>query len=152
MPTLGDKKYFPVHKINYKPAPFVTGPSVKWPIVEVSFGGSTMGFTALIDSGASSSLLNAEIANVFGLKIDNGITLRGAGVSGHFKYWITKDVEVTILGHNLVFDFMIPTEDSTLAWPCILGHDSIFQVAKLEFTSFKEQFKIFFRKARVKKF
>jgi len=146
MPTSDDKKYHPVVKLNYKPAPFVTGPSVKWPLVEVSFGDSTKGFTSLIDSGASNSLLNADIAKLYKVDFDKDKIFNGSGVSGSFKFWQAKDVSVEILGHKFLFDFIIPTEDSAPAWPCILGHDTLFQVAKLEFISFKEQFKVFFKK------
>ena len=152
MPISDDKKYYPVNKLTYKPAPFVTGPYIKWPLVEVSFGDSAKGFTTLIDSGASNSMLNQEVALVHNIKIDKNKVYAGSGVGSTFKFWIAKDVDITVADHNFIFDFSVPVEDSAIPWPCILGHDSIFQVAKLEFTSFKEQFKIFFRKDRVKKF
>lgn len=52
---------------------------------------------------------------------------------------------VNIYGHNFSFAFEV-TDNSNLVWPCILGEDSIFQVAKIDFQKYKGFFEIRFRR------
>ena len=124
---------------------------IKWPVVEVGFRRGQdflpQKILALIDSGASSSIMHKELAEVLGVdfKRMNKPKAGGSSVSGYYKYWTLKDFfPVEIYGYQFNFQFQV-IDNANLFWPCILGEDSIFQVAKLCFLKFKGYFEIQFR-------
>lgn len=136
-------------KIWYKPLPRF--PNIPWPIIEIglSSGAKSLpqSILALVDSGASHSILHMEIAQVLGFDLKKlGAPLPGGiSVSGFHKTWVLPQaINVNIYGFSFSFNFSV-VDNPNLIWPCILGEDSIFQVARLDFQKFKGYFEIRFR-------
>lgn len=136
-------------KIWYKPLPKF--PKVYWPIVDINLAYKGIGLPqpilSLVDSGANFSILHIEIAEALGFDIKK---LRlapaiGTSVSGFYRSWVLPDpIEVSIHGYSFSFKFSV-IDNRNLIWPCILGENSIFQVARLDFQKFKGYFEIRFR-------
>ena len=135
-------------KVWYKPLPKVS--NIRWPILDILLSSDNIVLPqpvlSLVDSGASISILHTDLASVFGFTQSNlGRPTTATSVSGSFKSWrIPKPIGVNIYGHNFSFAFEI-TDNPNLVWPCILGEDSIFQVAKIDFQKYKGFFEIRFR-------
>lgn len=124
--------------------------NVLWPIVEVKLstrhGSIPQPLSALIDSGASSSVLHPFVAEVLGFDFKNaGTPHRGTSVSGTYNSWkLPFLVELTIFGYTFRRSFTV-INNPHLLWPCILGQDSIFEVARIDFYKFKSYFELRFR-------
>ena len=135
-------------KVWYKPLPLL--PNIRWPILEVLLSSNNIVLPqpvlSLVDSGASMSILHTDLANIFGFTQSNlGRPITATSVSGSYKSWrIPKPIEVNIYGHSFSFTFEV-TDNPNLVWPCILGEDSIFQVARIDFQKYKGFFEIRFR-------
>lgn len=135
-------------KVRYQPHPLF--PKDLWPIVsiklirkELSTPQSTF---ALVDSGANKSLLHPHIAGILGFDIKKlGKSEKGISVSGTYKSWeLPNSITIEIYGFKFNVDFTV-IDNPQLIWPCILGEDSIFQFACLDFQKFKGFFEIRFR-------
>ncbi|MDO8452134.1 MAG: retropepsin-like aspartic protease [bacterium] len=126
----------------------VTGTTLPlWPIldIELSFNGKVIPWkiSALVDSGASGSVITSDLAKTLGFDLSKEKNIRGEGVSGVYKGKELKAaVDIDIYGYKHSFRF---TTIEKMPWDCILGEDSIFQVAKLDFQRFKGFFEIRFR-------
>jgi hypothetical protein len=136
-------------KIWYKPLPRF--PKTLWPIIDIKLTypnrSLPQSILALVDSGASHSILHPEVAEALGFDQKKlGIPkYEGASVSGLYKSWMLPDeLGVNIYGHLFSFKFSI-INNPNLIWPCILGEDTIFQVARLDFQKFKGYFEVRFR-------
>lgn len=136
-------------KIWYKQLPTVS--RVSWPIVEIHVSHRNMSLPqpifSLIDSGSDSSVLHPDIADVLGINLKRlgKPEETGKSVSGAYRWWSVPDlVDVEMYGHSFQFSFLV-VDNPSLLWPCILGGDSIFQVARLDFRKFKGYFEIHFR-------
>lgn len=136
-------------KIWYKPLPRI--PKIFWPIIDIKLSRSIKSLPqpilALVDSGSSHSVLHMEIAQVLGFDLKKlGAPLTGGiSVSGSHKSWVLpQSLSVNIYGFSFSFNFSV-VDNPNLIWPCILGEDSIFQVARLDFQKFKGYFEIRFR-------
>ena len=93
------------------------------------------------------SILHIEIAKFLGFDFKKlGLPQPGGiSVGGFHKTWILPEpLTVDIYGRGFAFRFSV-IDNPNLIWPCILGEDSIFQVAKLDFQKFKGYFEIRFR-------
>ena len=138
-------QFSPSIKVYYKA---VTGTTLPlWPILDIqlSFKGRVLPWktSALVDSGASASVITSGLAKMLGFDLSKEKTISGEGVSGVYKGKELKDtVDVDIYGYKHSFRF---TTIEKMPWDCILGEDSIFQVAKLDFQRFKGFFEIRFR-------
>ena len=136
-------------KIWYEAIPDT--PRIRWPIVDLrmAYHGkelpqSTFG---LVDSGASISILHLHIAEILGIDLVKlgRPEFTGQSVSGSYKSWVLpKPVRVNIYGYEFDFRFEV-IDNPRLSWPCILGEDSIFQVARIDFQKFKGFFEVRFR-------
>lgn len=135
-----DKKFLPKVTVSYSPTLFVT----KMPILLASFENLPLPVQALVDSGATNSLLHPRVAKSIGLKLDYDKVQHGTGAGGDFKYVQSKPVETGLLGQKYMIVYEVVL-DENFAWPCILGHNSIFKLAKIVFKSFKQEFDVFFR-------
>ena len=136
-------------KIWYKPLPKL--PNIFWPMVNIKLSYKEKNLPqpvfSLIDSGASFSILHLEVAEALGFNINKlGPSLPGGlSVSGSYKSWFLPEmVNVDIYGYSFSFKFCV-IDNPGLIWPCILGENSIFEVAKIDFQKFKESFEIRFR-------
>lgn len=119
-------------KVWYKALPKFS--KIIWPILDVRLSHGDLVFSqpllSLVDSGANFSILHPEVAEALGF----------------YKSWILPEpVRVDIYGSNFSFKFSV-IDNPGLIWPCILGEDSIFSVAKLDFQKFKGYFEVRFRK------
>ena len=136
-------------KIWYKPLPRF--PKISWPIIDIKIFHNSKSLPqpilALVDSGASHSILHIEIAKFLGFDLKELGSSQAGGLSagGSHKTWQLPDpLTVDIYGRLFTFKFSV-IDNPNLIWPCILGEDSIFQIAKLDFLKFKGYFEIRFR-------
>ncbi len=64
---------------------------------------------------------------------------------GDYQSWrLPKPLNIEIYGYPFSFRFDV-IDNPDLIWPCILGEDTIFEVARLDFQKFKGYFEIRFR-------
>lgn len=139
----------PPIKIWYKPLPRF--PKISWPIVDIkiSYNNKSLpqAVLSLIDFGSSFSILHLEIVEALGvdLKKLGAPKLSGTSVSGFYKSWVLPNpLDIDIYGYSFPFKFSV-IDNPDLIWPCILGENSIFEVAKLDFQKFKGFFELQFR-------
>ena len=135
-----DKKFLPKVTVSYSPTVF----GVKMPILLVSFKKLPQPIQALVDSGATNSMLHPRVASSLKLKIDYSKKYQGTGAGGKFEYAVSEPIETELLGEKYNIKFDIPL-DKNFAWPCILGHNSIFRFSKIVFKTYKKEFDIFIR-------
>ena len=139
----------PPIKVWYKPLPgqFPT----LWPILDIKLSRHSINLPqpilSLVDSGASMSILHIELAKAlnFDFKKIGKPKLGGTSVSGGYKSWVLPEsVNTNIYGFTFPIKFTV-IDNPNLIWPCILGEDTIFQIAKLDFHKFKGFFEMQFR-------
>jgi hypothetical protein len=136
-------------KIWYESLPKL--PKILWPIVELKLHYKRFSVPqrihALVDSGANRSVLHPLIAEAIGFnrrKLGKP-KIGGFSASGDYKSWILPElVEVDIYGYILSVRFVV-IDNPKLIWPCILGGDSIFEMARIDFQKFKGYFEVRFR-------
>ena len=135
-------------KIHYKS---LQNSKILWPIIdtELSYQNNFMPHSvdALVDSGANVSVLHPQVANYLGFDLKKlGISKPGGiSVSSRYKSWILPEsINVKIYGYDFSFIFTIIDSPNQI-WGCILGEDSIFSVAKIDFQKFKNYFELRFR-------
>ncbi len=126
-------------------------PKILWPILDIKLEHNGISFPqplrSLVDSGASHSILHPVIAEALGFDLKKLGTPKSGGVSvsGNYASWILpKSIDVDIYGHTFSFKFTV-IDNPQLIWGCILGEDTIFQVARLDFSKFKGYFEVRFR-------
>lgn len=127
-------------------------PQILWPIVELNLHYKDFSLPqrihALVDSGANRSVLHPLIAEAIGFDLNKlGLPRTGGfSASGSYKSWILPElVDVYMYGYTFSVRFTV-IDNKQLIWPCILGEDSIFEFARLDFQKYKGYFEIGFRK------
>lgn len=135
-------------KIWYKQLPG-SSPITKWPIIDVKFSAASVSLkpiASLVDSGADQSILHPQLAEVLGVNLGTLDFIKGGkSVSGNYDYYqLSNSIPVNIYGYEFNIKFTI-INNPQLIWPCILGEDSIFQFARLDFQKFKGFFDVRFR-------
>ncbi|GEM_PF-1624567 len=133
--------------------PYKTFPgsgAVLWPVVEIRIKRASFSIPqpifALVDSGASNSILHPFIAETLGYDLKKlGTPFKGTGVGGSHDVWVLPDmVEVNLSGYQFVAKFEV-INNPRLLWPCILGQDTIFSFARIDFYKYKNFFELRFR-------
>ncbi len=126
--------------------------NVIWPILDVrySFGKISIPqpLLSLVDSGASDSILHPLVAEALGFNLKKLGVLKSGGlsVSGKYNWWILPElIDVNIYGYKFRRKFIV-IDNPNMIWPCILGEDSIFEYARIDFQKFKGYFELRFRK------
>lgn len=142
-------QFSPAIKVWYKPLPRVT--KTLWPILDVGLSIKDISLPqpvlSLVDSGASSSILHPDLAGALGFdrKTLGKYNVVGSSASGAYKGWVLKDaIKANVYGYEFDIKFTI-IDNPGLVWPCILGEDSIFQLARIDFQKFKGFFEVRFR-------
>lgn len=137
-------------KIWYRRLP--EHPDNFWPILEVRLRSKYTAFPqpvfALVDSGASISILHPELARTLGFDLQRlGRPIQaGQSVSGSYSSWtLSEAIDTGFCGATFSIKFIV-INNNDLIWPCILGEDSIFQFAHVDFWKFKGYFDIELRK------
>lgn len=131
-------------KIWYRKLP-QSGKSL-WPLLDVKLPGLPQNVPALIDSGANNSILHEDIVKLLGFSEDeNKSNITGKSASGSYKSYALQPIQIEILSHKFNSQFIVIKNNRNLPWPCILGHNTIFKFAKIEFRSFKGYFRMAFR-------
>jgi hypothetical protein len=138
-------------KVFYRKLPQMLGQGIDWPLIDI--GLKNKGVTiapkllALLDSGASNSIIHPQIATYLGFdltkiqKLNNG----GTSVSGNYSYWLLPTpVEINIYDRSFTTNFQVIDSPNQL-WSCILGHDSLFRLSKILFNTPKKYFEIHLR-------
>jgi len=136
-----DKKFFTKETVRYSQLFF----SDELPILIVNIPGLPLPTPALVDSGATMSMLHIGIAKTLNLKVDYTNKRTGTGAGGGFDYAPCEPIEIGILGQKYVVSFNVVL-DPDFPWGCILGNSSIFKFAKIVFRTYKKEFDIFLRK------
>lgn len=136
-------------KIWYRPHPRL--PKVLWPLIDVKFSYKDQSFPqllpSLVDSGANMSILHPLVAEALGfdLKKLGNPKPGGVSVSGNYESWaLPHPINVNIYGFSFSFNFTV-INNPNLIWGCILGEDSIFQVARIDFSKYKGYLEVRFR-------
>lgn len=136
-------------KVWYKPLPRF--PKIPWPIIDIKLfyknKSLPQSVLSLVDSGANFSILHMQVAEALGFDFKKlgKPTLGGTSVSGFYKFWVLPElINVDIYGYSFCFKFSV-IDNPDLIWPCILGENSIFGVARLDFQKFKGFFEVRFR-------
>lgn len=135
-------------KVRYQAHPLF--PRDLWPIVSIKLirkeFSTPQSTFALVDSGANKSLLHIQAAKVLGFDIKKlGKSEKGISVSGTYKSWeLPNPIIIEIYGFKFNVNFTV-IDNPQLIWPCILGEDSIFQFARLDFQKYKGFFELRFR-------
>ena len=148
---LDNKKdpFLPPFTVQY--TTFPGSGSVLWPVVKVRLVSKTFSIPqpilALVDSGASNSILHPFIAETLGFDLKKlGNPQIGTGVGGSHRSWILPEsIELNIASQTFTKTFHVIDNDRLL-WPCILGEDSMFSFARIDFYKFKNYFELRFRK------
>ena len=122
---------------------------VIWPILDIKISYQRnilpQPVLALIDSGANRSIIHPLLAEALGFNPDKlGDPERGVSASGDYKSWTLPKMNINIYGYEFSLPFTV-IDNKNLIWPCILGEDSIFQFARLDFQKFKGFLEIRFR-------
>ena len=138
-------------KIIYRKLPKLLGQGIDWPLLDVGLKYKNIAIApkmlALVDSGASDSILDPEVAKFLGFnleKIDKKIG-GGTSASGRYSYWtLPEPVELNIYERKFTVDFIVIDSPNQM-WSCILGHNSIFRLSKILFNTHKKYFKIILR-------
>jgi len=125
-------------------------PSNLWPLLNVKLKSKTsfQPALALVDSGASISVLHPDIAETLGFstKILGKPKEAGESASGSYQSrTLPETIDTNICGSTFPIKFTV-IDNKSLIWPCILGEDSIFQLARIDFWKFKGYFEIELRK------
>lgn len=136
-----DKKFFSQIPIKYSQTIF----GKPMPAILISFNGIPQPLQALVDSGATTSLISYSWAKQANLKIDTTQKFIGGGVGSGYDYYLSKPVEVDFGGYKYNVKFDVLLKDDPL-WACILGQDSIFRLAKITFKRYRNEFEVAFRK------
>lgn len=123
--------------------------SVKWPVIDLGISHKRnilpQRIFSLVDSGANKSILNPFVAEALGFDLGKlGKPDKGVSASGDYESWELPAIDIDIYGYKFSLSFTV-INNKKLIWPCILGEDSIFQFAKLDFQKFKGFFEIRFR-------
>lgn len=135
-------------KIYYRP---LKNSRILWPILDIglSYKGTSISSSvqALVDSGANLSILHFQLAQHLGFDFKKFGSPKAGGISasGVYKSWILPNpIDVNIYGYNFSFNFTVIDSPNQI-WGCILGQDSIFSVARIDFQKFKNFFELRFR-------
>lgn len=123
-------------------------PQILWPIVELKLSYKDFSVPqrihALVDSGSNRSVLHPLIAESIGFNRKKlGLPrIAGFSASGGYKSWILPElVDIDICGYTFRVRFTV-IDNKQLIWPCILGGDSIFEFARIDFQKFKGYFEL----------
>lgn len=137
-------------KIWYKALPKFS--RILWPTIDIRLNHKgislNQSLSALVDSGASDSILHPLVAEALGFNLKKLGTPKSEGlsVSGKYDWWILPElIDVNIYGYKFRRKFVV-IDNPNMIWPCILGEDSIFEYARIDFQKFKGYFEIRFRK------
>jgi len=129
--------------VDYSPLPDLKG-STLMPMVPVTFSNKDMEFPtfALVDSGASMSVISTVIADELGIDWIHVPVKTGLAVASTVRYHAVK-ITAEIFGHT--FDLSANVAEGLAPYHCILGEADLFQRAKITFEAYKRQFSIDFR-------
>ena len=137
----------PPIKIYYKPLPKSNNP---WPILDINLSYKNKAYPqkifSLVDSGANVSILHPQLAEYLGFDLKKlAPKVGGISVSGNYRSWFLPDpINIEIYGYSFSLNFTV-IDNPNLIWGCILGEDSIFTIAKIDFQKYKGFFEIRFR-------
>lgn len=137
-------------KIHYRKLPRLLGHGIDWPLLDIGLKHDEVFIApkllALVDSGASNSILEPEVAKYLGFDLSKlPKQSGGTSASGGYSYWVLPDpVTVNIYGRTYVSNFIVIDSPNQM-WSCILGHDSIFRLSKVLFNTHKKYFQVILR-------
>ncbi|KKQ52349.1 hypothetical protein A2865_00340 [Candidatus Woesebacteria bacterium RIFCSPHIGHO2_01_FULL_39_17] len=89
-----DKKFFTQISVKYSPTIF----GVNMPAIPVGLKGIPQPLQALVDLGATNSLISYPWAIQARLEIDTSQVLQGGGVGSGYEFYLSEPTEVDLLG------------------------------------------------------
>ena len=122
------------------------GPGIYRPILPFAIsyqGGRAIKYFGLVDSGADTALIVAELASLIGIKnIDTGREESVTGIGGKSRVYFHK-VTVTVGGHDFVVEagFTIDSTLSALGYG-LLGQKGLFDDCTIKFNRRKFEMEI----------
>lgn len=110
--------------------------------VQLSWKGNSVGYEALLDSGADLCIFHAEIAELLGIPVESGKPEQFGGVVGEPAKAFIHTVDLDIGGN---ISSSIPVAFSRDIAPYgygILGHEGLFNLFRVIFDLTKEQIEL----------
>ena len=110
-------------------------------IIKNPVNGRTIGYEALIDSGADFNILPAEVGEIIGLDIKNGkmVEFGGIGSGGHAAYFHKVKISIGGIEHQLDCSFSYDIVKSGYG---ILGQEGFFDHFIVKFDHSKKEIEI----------
>jgi Aspartyl protease len=112
--------------------------------IRLRLGEIRMATEALVDSGAASSIFDAQFAEALGIEDleQNGVRVEFEGVSGHRLIGYQHDVTLEVGGHsfpNVTIAFSHDMPDNATN---ILGQQGFFDICPIKFTYRKKEIEV----------
>jgi hypothetical protein len=125
------------------PGARATDPWISRPVISVhlSQGGRTVGFDALIDSGADSSIFHSQVAEALGIDLKSGLKKAFFGVTGTSQLAYFHPVELQVVGLPGQINILAGFADSP-GVGAVLGQADFFQHFQIKFERYKERIEI----------
>ena len=108
-----------------------SGQLIRLPAIHIRLrdrAGGSIKTLALVDSGATSSFIPAELAQLFNV-ISEADSIQAAGGGGSFETWVGRLTVEALKGNNVHWKkfmrFHIPVKEDMIPY-VILGRDSVF--------------------------
>jgi len=132
-------------KFDYRKVPGKT-PTAPWisrPIIPIrlSAGRRTVGLDALIDSGADSSVFHAQVAEVLGIDMKQGLQQTFFGATGEAASAYFHEVQLQVVGLADPIKILAGFTDSP-GVGALLGQADFFQRFQVKFERYKDQIEI----------
>lgn len=109
--------------------------------VKLSHNGKHIKVSALVDSGASSSLFHSSMAEALGLDLNSGIKQEFFGISGHSVEAYFHLVKFQIIGSSEEQEIALGFTNSD-GVGALLGQSDFFQRHQVKLDRYKEQMEI----------
>ena len=112
--------------------------------LQVSYkGGKSLGYFALVDSGADICIFHTEIADIIGIKnIESGRkSLVGGITQGEVQAYYTHPVTITVGGWNYDIEVAFMPTLSKLGYG-LLGQSGFFSIFSIKFDFLKEEIEL----------
>ncbi len=133
-------------KFSYRKVPSSNNPNDPWiprPIIriELFYGNKRQKVDALLDSGADASLFHSSIAELLGIKLEDGLAKEFFGISEKsIKVYFHK-IQMQIPGLDKPFDALVGFTKSN-GVSALLGQADFFEKYKITFERKKETIEI----------
>jgi hypothetical protein len=130
-----DYRKFPSSKAS---EPWISRPVIS---IRLTHNGKTVGFDALIDSGADSSVFNSQVAKALGIDLQSGMEKTFFGATGQSAAAYFHPVQLQVVGMPEPIKILVGFTDSE-GVGAVLGQADFFQHYQIKFERYKERVEI----------